>query len=127
MITVERALNSKEIRHIFSENEYFFKNTEDRDYLVLLVFLMYEHQKGKKSFWYPYFNVLEPGELPTHWERKLLEALEDPELAHNIKSNREEFDSDWVLIRRLLSIYTPELFNQDVCTYDLYKRCATII
>jgi len=43
IITVERALNSKEIGHIFSENEYFFKNTEDRDYLVLLIFLIFEH------------------------------------------------------------------------------------
>ena len=47
LITVDKALRSKEIGHVFSENAFFFKNTEDRDYLVLLVFLLYEHQKGK--------------------------------------------------------------------------------
>jgi hypothetical protein len=69
LITVDRALNSKEIGHIFKENEYFFKNTEDRDYLVLLVFLMYEIQKGLKSFWHPYFSILEDVDLPTHWDK----------------------------------------------------------
>ena len=71
--------------------------------------------------------MLEPGELPTHWDKKLLEALEDTELSANIKYNREEFDKDWVLVRRLLSIYSPELFNLDICNYELYKRCATLI
>ena len=56
-----------------------------------------------------------------------MDALEDPELVANIKSNRDEFDSDWILVRRLVSIYSPELFNMDFCTYDIYKRCATII
>ena len=71
--------------------------------------------------------MIEPGDLPTHWEKKLLDALEDPELVTNIKSNRDEFDSDWILVRRLISIYSPELFNMDFCSYDIYKRCATII
>jgi hypothetical protein len=43
IITVDKALKSKEIGHIYSENDFFFKNTSDRDYLILLVFLIYEH------------------------------------------------------------------------------------
>ncbi len=72
LITVDKALRSKEIGHVFSENAFFFKNTEDRDYLVLLVFLLYEHQKGKNSFWYPYLNAIEPCSLPVEWDRRLL-------------------------------------------------------
>jgi hypothetical protein len=107
LITVDKALRSKEIGHVFSENEFFFKNTEDRDYLVLLVFLLYEHQKGKKSFWYPYLNAIEPCQLPLEWDKRLLACLEDEELIENIQASKEEMDKDWNLIRRLLSIYTP--------------------
>ena len=49
LITVDRALASKEIGHIYQEHPYFFKATKDRDYLVLLLFLIYEHQKGPDS------------------------------------------------------------------------------
>jgi hypothetical protein len=93
------------------------------------VFLIYEHLKGKKSFWYPYFNVIDPDELPTHWDSKLLDVIEDPDMIANIKYQREEFDADWIMIRRLLSIYSGpgDLFNLDLCTYDLYKRCSFLL
>jgi hypothetical protein len=72
IITVDKALRSKEIGHIFEENEFFFKNTEDRDYLVILVYLLYEHQKGKQSFWFPYFNAIEPSPLPGQWDKRVI-------------------------------------------------------
>jgi hypothetical protein len=35
-------------------------------------------------------------------------------------------DKDYGLIRRLLGIYSPQLFDMDKCTYELYVRCSTI-
>ena len=54
LITVERALSS-EIGFIFEKHVSIFKSTEDRDYLILLMFLIYEHQRGENSLWFPYF------------------------------------------------------------------------
>ena len=73
LITVDKALQSEEIGHIYREHSYFFKATSDRDYLVLLLFLIYEHQKGKQSFWYPYFNAVEPCDLPCYWNENVIE------------------------------------------------------
>jgi hypothetical protein len=42
IITVDKALKHKVLGPIYEEHSYFFKTTEDRDYLVLLLFLMYE-------------------------------------------------------------------------------------
>lgn len=41
LITVERA-RSSEIGFIFENHDNVFKATEDRDFLILLVFMMYE-------------------------------------------------------------------------------------
>ena len=54
LITVEKALASP-IGFIFEKHASIFKATEDRDYLVLVLFMIYEQQKGPSSFWYPYF------------------------------------------------------------------------
>lgn len=54
LITVEKALVS-EISQVIKQHDSVFKSHSDRDYLILLVFLMYEHGKGEASFWYPYF------------------------------------------------------------------------
>ena len=42
-------------------------------------------------------------------------------------AQKEELEKDWNLIRRLLGIYTPELFDLDKCSYELYLRCSTMI
>jgi hypothetical protein len=34
------------------------ENTRDFEHFNLLLFLLFEHCKGKDSFWYPYFNII---------------------------------------------------------------------
>lgn len=41
---------------------------------------MYERQKGDKSFWYPYFEATDPGEMSCYWDDKYLNRLDDHEL-----------------------------------------------
>lgn len=42
LITVEKALKS-EIGYIYEKHDAIFSATNDRDYLVLLLFLIFEH------------------------------------------------------------------------------------
>ena len=79
LITVERARHS-EIGFIFEKHQSIFKANEDRDFLVLLVFLIYEHSKGASSFWHPYFQAVDPGDLACYWEDDIIEKVEDQEL-----------------------------------------------
>ena len=72
LITIERA-HASEIGHIFDKHDSVFKVNEDRDFLTLLLFVMFEHQKGEKSFWYPYFQAVDPGTLTCYWNEKYVE------------------------------------------------------
>jgi len=65
------------IGFIFEKHSSIFKATEDRDYLVLLLFLIYEYQKGTKSFWNPYFEAINPGKLTCFWEDSIIEEIND--------------------------------------------------
>jgi hypothetical protein len=67
---VERA-RSSEIGFIFDNHESIFKADENREYLILLIFMIYEHQKGDKSFWHPYFAAINPGTLTCYWDQTI--------------------------------------------------------
>lgn len=71
LLTVERA-RSSEIGYIFDNHDSIFKANLDRDFLTLLMYVMYEHQKGKESFWFPYFDAVDPGTLTCYWEDKYI-------------------------------------------------------
>ena len=127
MITVDKALNSPEIGFIFEEHSYLFKATSDRDYLILLVFLIYEHQKGQLSFWHPYFHAIDPGDLPCFWDEQVIACISDPLLKAQFASNKADMMTDWDIIHKLLRVYSPVVFDLAICTFDLYKRCASFI
>jgi len=74
LITVDRAMNS-EIGFIFTNHENFFKACHERDFRRLVLFVMYEYQKGKESFWYPYLNGVDPGTVPCYWDDKYLSQI----------------------------------------------------
>ncbi len=79
LITVDRA-KSSEVGYIIDNHESFFKATEDRDFKRLLLFMMFERQKGDKSFWFPYFNAVDPGMIPCFWGDKYINKIDDQEL-----------------------------------------------
>ena len=56
LISTESCRNS-EIAEIYRNNEELFISHSERDYYIILVFLMYERAKGSRSFWHHYFEV----------------------------------------------------------------------
>jgi len=115
LITVDKALSHEVLGPIYEEHGYFFKGTPDRDYLVLLLFMIYEHQKGPASFWHPYFTAIEPDDLPCHWDDAVIELIEDRELREQIYEMREDVESDWDIMKKLMRVY-PETFDLSKCT-----------
>jgi hypothetical protein len=126
LITVERA-RSSEIGFIFDNHENIFKATEDRDFYVLLVFLLYEFQRGTQSFWYPYFNAVDPGSLTCYWDKRYLEALDDKECQEEIKAYGESMDEMWSKVEKIINVYSPDYFNMEVCNEERFKHCAAFI
>jgi len=124
---MERARFHPEIGHIFENHDSIFKASEDRDFLTLLLFMIYEWQKGPDSFWYPYFQVVNPGSLTCYWDEKTLQTLDDPELLASINSMRDDYEEDWNIISKLLKLYSPAHFDLSKCTYELYLHCSALI
>eukprot|EP00347_Sterkiella_histriomuscorum_P010062 403338831 len=126
LITVERA-RSSEIGFIFANHENVFKSSEDRDFLTLLVFMMCEFQKGDQSFWYPYFNAVDPGELTCYWDQKYLSALDDKECIEQIREYGASMDEMWEQVHKILRVYSPDYFNLEVCNEAMFKKVAAFI
>lgn len=125
LLTVERA-KSSEIGHIFNNHDALFKANADRDFLILLVYMVYENQKGAESFWYPYFNAIDPVDITCYWGDQYLEALDDLELKENLISYKNDMDEDWDMILKIFKIYDDH-FDLAKCTFEVYKRYSAFI
>jgi hypothetical protein len=64
-----------------------FISNIDRDYLILVVYLMYERSKGANSFWHAYFDAVNPGVYTSLWSDSVIDLADDPELKLNLKHN----------------------------------------
>lgn len=71
LISVETARNS-EIGEVFKSHETLFVTNIDRDYFTLVVFVLYEKCKGEQSFWFPYFEGVNPGVYACLWSEDVI-------------------------------------------------------
>ena len=67
VISTETARNSG-ISEIYRAHEDIFVTNADRDYLTLVLFLIWERVKGEDSFWHTYFECAQDADLPAVWE-----------------------------------------------------------
>ena len=81
-----------------------------------VLFLIYEKQKGKKSFWYPYFQIL-PDEYDTtaNWTQTELEYLEDEILSIQSKSRASFISADYQKLKDSIILYQIH----DFISFDL--------
>jgi hypothetical protein len=82
-LTYEKAMQCKEIEDIARQITGMFLSDEDGDItkeLILIVFIMYEWQKGEKSFWFPYLNFLPEAEYFYSWNTKVISETYDMDL-----------------------------------------------
>jgi hypothetical protein len=52
--------------------------------------MIYEHQKGEGSFWYPYFQAVDPGSLPCYWPESIISQLDDDDLIADLEAYKEK-------------------------------------
>lgn len=75
---MEMAQNHPQIGHVFKAHPKIFTDKhDDFEQLTLCVMMMYEYQKGKDSFWFPYLNLLPDVEFFCNWNIDDLKATDD--------------------------------------------------
>ena len=77
LIISEDMIKASEIGYIVKAHPELFEDHYDQEYLVLIVFIMFEMCKGEASFWYPYFITVSESDLPYEWNDKEIEELHD--------------------------------------------------
>ena len=72
------------IGEIYENHHEDFDDSYSKEHFTLIFFVAYQMSLGKKSFWYPYFQVAADADLPIHWNEQELAFLEDDVLKMQI-------------------------------------------
>jgi hypothetical protein len=77
----------------------------------MMLFLIYELQKGDKSIWKPWFDIL-PKKITLlyNWDEEDLLELQDVNLMNSALNQCDHLYSDWMTFHKCLSKY-PDLFT----------------
>lgn len=65
--------------------------------------------------------------MTCYWPENILKELDDSDLIEELKEYKEKVEADWGVVNKLLKIYSPQHFNLEKCTYELYIRCTCFI
>ena len=80
--------------------------------LVLLLFILYEKQKGEASLWKPYLDMMPETTFFCEWDEEVIRETQDQYLIEEAnKIRRPSMYYLWTKIRDLVADYTPKIFN----------------
>ena len=81
IINSYRVRQSTELAVIFKENDAIFGNNRKlTEIQVLMIFLLFELEKGAKSEWKPYLDMLPDDPFFKDWSTEAQEAVQHPQL-----------------------------------------------
>lgn len=61
--------------------------------------------KGEESFFYPYFQVISPSDLPMAWSENDLSEFQDQVLKTNAQNSLSDFEDEWLLIYNCIRLH----------------------
>ena len=60
---------------IYEKHPEIFKDHFDAEYLLMIVFVMHHMLIGKKSFWHPFWQVINMSDMPMRWSDTEMQEL----------------------------------------------------
>lgn len=69
---------------VILKNPEVFRDHEDSEYLVLVVYVFLEMIKKESSFWHDYFQVVESCDMPMLWSDSELAEFQDSVLVQTV-------------------------------------------
>ncbi len=110
LIICDPLVQASELGPIVRKHPEVFKEHYDAEYLRLIAFIMMERLKGERSFWKPYFDIVNFTDLPFLWSEEEVKEFQDQVLERDIKEYKKEFDEEWTLMRDLFRANKYEEF-----------------
>ena len=74
VFSATKARQNQYLKQIIDDNPKIFKDQFDADTLILVLFLVYESQKGDDSFWKPWLDAMPLVDLFCHWPDEVIDA-----------------------------------------------------
>jgi len=119
-----------ELNHIFKENPKLFSKKENSRYwedYIMMSYILYEKQKGEKSFWYPYLSILsEDYDCLLNWDEEEINEVQDKILIDDAESQFTEVTDCWEDWYDCLKKY-PEYFEEEYISFVQFKWCYILI
>lgn len=111
LLSTEKARNS-EIAEIFRAHKEMFVEHADRDFYVILLYVLFEKSKGQESDWYTYFETSQVVYVPGAWDDDKIEKFACQELVMRIKIYKEAMNKEWLQLQNIIKSYTPKFFPE---------------
>ena len=94
-----------QIGAIFNEHDQLFVTNNDRETLILIVFLIFERLKGDDSFWSPYIDLVDAGIPSCYWPDEVKAKNDVQELDFAWKDAVIRCDAEWDKLKSLFGLY----------------------
>ena len=97
LMTVERARRHPVLGRVIEENPEVFSEEEKGDWeqLTLVLYLIYEWQKGEESFWKPYIDLMPDVKFFCHWDEQDIVETQDFHLIQHANEYKRELFEEW--------------------------------
>jgi hypothetical protein len=122
-ISVDRAREEPELKQIFKEHPDMFEEEENDDFEhhILETFILFEMQKGTKSFWHPYFEVFPKITNFWNWEIEDIRQTDDPFITYELDKIRRYVGTTWSDMSQVFRLH-PDVFKPGFITEELFRH-----
>ena len=117
LITTKIAQDHELIGPIMKEYPVVFEESQDWEYNIQIIFIMYERTKGKDSLWHPYFDLQPIVDTPLEWGPEDLAFIEDPSLVKEIEDCKTIIEFDWKNFARIIKIHQDVFISSTFTDY----------
>ena len=126
IISLDRAKACDELRPVYQSHSIFSNNHPDQEQIILTTFLLYHKLQGKKSFWHPFIEIMNPGDLPWLWPSKEVNQFMDVELKMESMQYGKEIEQEWKDLEPVFKTYSDLFpgFSKDIFL-EVYNNVCT--
>ena len=102
------------------------EDNDDADFNKLALFILWEKNKGKKSFWYPFFQVVEFSYTLYDWKKQEVKHCQDEWTLNSVTEFRKGMEQTWDEFKSLFKKY-PQFFPKGTYPRETFSWAYQLV